>query len=71
MQALSGVTTFLFTDIEGSSRLWEHDSMKFGAILEIVLLVFALVYEYGRYVARRKAERLAAVGPSASASAAA
>ena len=25
MQAPDGVVTFLFTDIEGSSRLWEQD----------------------------------------------
>ena len=33
MQALSGVITFLFTDIEGSSRLWEHDPDRMRAAL--------------------------------------
>ena len=28
MQALSAVTTFLFTDIEGSTRLWEQDQER-------------------------------------------
>jgi hypothetical protein len=49
------------------TRLWNGEDMRFGGILEILLLVFALATEYVRYVARRKAERLAAVGPSTAA----
>jgi predicted ATPase/class 3 adenylate cyclase len=33
MQASSGVVTFLFTDIEGSSRLWERDPDRMQAAL--------------------------------------
>ena len=33
MQPSSGVTTFLFTDIEGSSRLWEEFPDRMGAAL--------------------------------------
>ena len=33
MQALSGVTTFLFTDIEGSTRLWELEPERMPSAL--------------------------------------
>jgi hypothetical protein len=33
VQALSAVTTFLFTDIEGSTHLWEQEPERMGPAL--------------------------------------
>ena len=40
MQSAANVTTILFTDIEGSSRLWEQDSQKMSkALAQTVVII--------------------------------
>ena len=34
MQATTGVVTFLFTDVEGSSRLWEQEPARMRSAME-------------------------------------
>ena len=46
----SGTVTFLFTDIEGSTALWERDSQAMAAAVERHLdLLDAAIAEHGGY----------------------
>ena len=61
-----GTLTFLFTDIEGSTRLWEHDALAMQAALtrhdEIVRSV---IEEHGGYVFKTVGDAFCAVFPTA------
>jgi class 3 adenylate cyclase len=35
MQTSAGIVSFLFTDIEGSSQLWERDSGRMSALADV------------------------------------
>jgi class 3 adenylate cyclase len=63
----TGTLTFLFTDIEGSTRLWEHDAPAMQAALarhdELLKLA---IEERGGYVFKTVGDAFCAVFPTAS-----
>ena len=50
-QPPTGTVTFLFTDIEGSTQLWEHHGQAMGAALERHdRLVREIIEDHGGYI---------------------
>jgi len=61
-----GTLTFLFTDIEGSTRLWEHDALAMQAALtRHDELLRSVIEERGGYVFKTVGDAFCAVFPTA------
>jgi predicted ATPase/class 3 adenylate cyclase len=68
MAGPSGTVTFLFTDIEGSTRLWQHDEASMGeAVARHDQLLRAVVADHGGVVFSTMGDGLAAAFQTASA----
>ena len=62
----TGTLTFLFTDIEGSTRLWEHDAPAMQAALaRHDELLRSAIEEHGGYVFKTVGDAFCAVFPTA------
>src|SRR5215211_4500316 len=62
----TGTLTFLFTDIEGSTRLWEHDAPAMqGALARHDELLRSVIGERGGYVFKTVGDAFCAVFPTA------
>src|SRR5690242_17419694 len=65
--APSGTVTFLFTDIEGSTKRWEQDPRQMkAALMRHDQLLRSAIDEHGGYVFKTIGDAFCAVFPSAS-----